>query len=82
MKGTESEYVNQSNLTINYNYFFERIQKAEITVDELSDAICKLEIINITLNQNDNPQLIFESLNSTGLALSEGDKIVTSSLWD
>ena len=71
----ESEHVNQSNLTINYNYFFDRIQKAEITIDELYDAICKLEIINITLNQDDNPQLIFESLNSTGLALSEGDKI-------
>lgn len=34
-----------------------------------------MEIISITLNQDDNPQLIFESLNSTGLALSEGDKI-------
>ena len=43
--------------------------------DELFDAICRLEIINITLNNEDNPQLIFESLNSTGLDLSEGDKI-------
>lgn len=34
-----------------------------------------MEIINITLNNEDNPQLIFESLNSTGLDLSEGDKI-------
>lgn len=34
-----------------------------------------MEIISIQLNQDDNPQLIFESLNSTGLALSEGDKI-------
>ena len=34
-----------------------------------------MEIISITLNNDDNPQLIFESLNSTGLALSEGDKI-------
>ena len=44
-------------------------------VDELYEAVTKLEIINITLNQDDNPQLIFESLNSTGVALSEGDKI-------
>ena len=44
-------------------------------MDELFDAICRLEIISIQLNQDDNPQLIFESLNSTGLALSEGDKI-------
>ena len=57
------------------NYFYERIQRKEITVDELYDAICCLEIISIQLNQDDNPQLIFESLNSTGLALSEGDKI-------
>lgn len=67
----ESEYIPESNLTINYNYFYSRIQKEEISLDELYDAITKLEIINITLNQEDNPQLIFESLNSTGLALSE-----------
>ena len=69
------EHIRESNLTTNYNYFYERIQKQEITIDELFDAICRLEIINITLNNEDNPQLIFESLNSTGLDLSEGDKI-------
>lgn len=69
------EYIRDSNLTANYNYFYERIQKQEITIDQLFDAICCLEIINITLNSEDNPQLIFESLNSTGLDLSEGDKI-------
>lgn len=71
----EKEHIRESNLTANYNYFYERIQKQEITIDELFDAICSLEIINITLNNDDNPQLIFESLNSTGLDLSEGDKI-------
>ncbi len=71
----KSEHIQQSNLTINYNYFYDRIQRREITIDELYDAICRLEIIEIKLNSDDNPQLIFESLNSTGLALSEGDKI-------
>ena len=69
------EHIRESNLTTNYNYFYERIQKQEISIDELFDAIFSLEIINITLNNEDNPQLIFESLNSTGLDLSEGDKI-------
>lgn len=69
------DYIQESNLTINYNFFYSRIQKEEISIDELYSAITKLEIINITLNKDDNPQLIFESLNSTGLALSEGDKI-------
>lgn len=72
---SEDEYIRDSNLTTNYNYFYDRIKKQEVTVDELFDAICKLEIINITLSNDDNPQLIFESLNSTGLDLSEGDKI-------
>lgn len=70
-----SEHIRESNLTLNYNYFYGRIQKQEITVDELYDAICRLEVINIRLDKDDNPQLIFESLNSTGLDLSEGDKI-------
>ncbi len=69
------EYIMDSNLTVNYNYFYKRIQDLDVTVDELFDAICRLEIIEIRLNQDDNPQLIFESLNSTGVALSEGDKI-------
>lgn len=34
-----------------------------------------MEFISITLDPGDEPQRIFESLNSTGLALEEGDKI-------
>ncbi|MDO4841001.1 MAG: DUF262 domain-containing protein, partial [Desulfovibrionaceae bacterium] len=73
--GDESDYIPDSNMTINYEYFYDRIQKQEITIDQLYEAISRLVIINITLKQEDDPQLIFESLNSTGLALSEGDKI-------
>lgn len=69
------ERVAESNLTINYTYFYNRIQQREISIDALYQSICKLQIINISLNHDDNPQLIFESLNSTGLALDEGDKI-------
>ena len=70
-----AEYISTSNITINYEYFYERVQREEISIDSLFDAIRRLQIISITLNQDDNPQLIFESLNSTGLALSEGDKV-------
>ena len=71
----DEERIPDSNLTINYQYFYDRIQREELSIDELFNAICRLEIINISLNHEDNPQLIFESLNSTGLDLSEGDKI-------
>ena len=73
--GPVDDYDRGSNLTINYQFFYDQILKEEVTVDELYDAIGKLEIISITLDQGDDPQLIFESLNSTGLALQEGDKI-------
>lgn len=69
------EHRRESNLTVNYDYFYNRLQKEEVGVDELYEAIERLEIINISLGDEDNPQLIFESLNSTGVALSEGDKI-------
>lgn len=71
----DDENDKQSNLTYNYDYFYNRIQKEEISIEELYDSLFTLEIINIELTSDDDPQLIFESLNSTGLALSEGDKI-------
>ena len=74
-EGDPSEYIQNSAITINYRYFYERILKEEISVDQLYDAIGKLMVINITVDEDDNPQLIFESLNSTGVDLTEGDKI-------
>lgn len=71
----DDENDKKSNLTYNYDYFYNRILKEEISIEELYDALFALEIINIELTQDDDPQLIFESLNSTGMALSEGDKI-------
>lgn len=73
--GDEEDYDLGSNLTINYQFFYDMVMKEEVPVADLYAAIGKLEIISITLDQGDNAQLIFESLNSTGLALTEGDKI-------
>ena len=71
----EDEYIENSNLTINYKYFYERLKKDAHHIDEIYSAILRLQVISITLEKGDDAQLIFESLNSTGLALSEGDKI-------
>lgn len=73
--GKKDNYDHKSNVTSNYLYFYERIQQKEITLDELSEAIEKLKIIDIFLEKDDEPQSIFESLNSTGLDLEESDKI-------
>lgn len=78
----QEDIIENSNITINFNYFYKRIQEEEISIDELFYAFNNLEIINIELKSEDNPQMIFESLNSTGLALKEGDKIRNFILMD
>ena len=47
----------------------------EVPFEELIKAIEKLEVIDIRLEAKDNPQLIFESLNSCGKDLEEADKV-------
>jgi uncharacterized protein with ParB-like and HNH nuclease domain len=68
------EYPDYSKLVDNFNYFKERIveQNYQIVLQGLS----KLMFVEISLDrQNDDPQRIFESLNSTGLDLSQADLI-------
>ena len=71
----KKKYIKGSNVTRNYEFFYDKITHCGLTLDELFETIKKLEVINIRLDEDDDPQLIFESLNSTGLDLSEADKI-------
>ncbi len=71
----KDQYIKESNVTRNYDFFYNKITSVGLTLDELFETIKKLEVINIRLDEDDDPQLIFESLNSTGLDLSEADKI-------
>lgn len=75
----------QSSLRIqeNYNFFCNQINKSNINLDNLYSGISKLLIVDISLDrERDNPQLIFESLNSTGLELSQADLIRNYILMD
>lgn len=65
-----------SRLIINYNYFFSNIKNMDLSLQDIYEAIGKLQIVNINLDRtSDEPQVIFESLNSTGKELSESDLI-------
>ncbi len=60
----------------NYQFFVERIANATMDHDALYNGLAKLVIVDVALDgRYDNPQLIFESLNSTGLDLSQSDLI-------
>ena len=64
---------NSSRIVANYNFFKKELRKENL--DDIFKSIQKLMIVDIELKGEDDPQRIFESLNSTGLALSEADKI-------
>lgn len=60
----------------NYDFFREKIKKLEISPAHLYNAVGRLQIVDIALDrQYDEPQAIFESLNSTGIALKDSDLI-------
>lgn len=73
----------ESNISINYKYFYNRILEGEVSIDDLYSSIERLMIVEIELkNGEDDPQLIFESLNSTGLDLTDADKVRNFILMD
>ncbi len=60
----------------NYEFFENAIRKSGLNLNQLYQGLSKLIIVDISLDRDhDNPQLIFESLNSTGLELSQADLI-------
>ena len=73
----EDSFDEDSKVTRNYRHFYDLLTKKPqaLSFDQLLDAIERLQIISIELDSDDDAQLIFESLNSTGLALTEADKI-------
>lgn len=60
----------------NFISFQKWIKGAEVDLATLCRGLAKLVVVDIALNrEQDNPQLIFESMNSTGKELSQADLI-------
>ncbi|MBE2233084.1 MAG: DUF262 domain-containing protein [Anaerolinea sp.] len=60
----------------NFAFFEEQIKALGSGLAPLCKGLAKLVIVDISLNRDqDNPQLIFESMNSTGRELSQADLI-------
>lgn len=74
LKISESE---DSQIYTNYLYFKKKVSEGVLTPVQIFNSISKLDIVGIILDkeQGDEPQLIFESLNSTGMDLSKSDLI-------
>ncbi|MDP8904017.1 MAG: DUF262 domain-containing protein [Chloroflexota bacterium] len=63
-------------LVRNFEYFAHKIVTSGLSPDAIFQGLTRLMIVDIALDRtHDNPQLIFESLNSTGLELTQADLI-------
>ena len=62
-----------SNIVNNYNFFYKKISQSNFSCHQLFNAFEKLTIVVIELDSNEDAQIIFESLNSTGLDLNSYD---------
>ena len=63
-------------LSDNFEFFEKQIAELEGDLEPLCRGLAKLMVVDIALSRDqDNPQLIFESMNSTGRELSQADLI-------
>ena len=83
-KFNELEVFQDRNMLKNYLFFEKELENLSFDdMKHLSNGIEKLIYIDIALEKGkDDPQKIFESLNSTGLDLSQGDLIRNYILMD
>lgn len=64
-------------------YFGERLLQSDTDCDFILKGLHHLMAVSVALNRDsDNPQLVFDSLNSTGVDLAEGDRIRNFVLMD
>ena len=76
IEGKELPEEKSGRIVENNRFFEEKIRNSGVRLETLYKGISKLIIVDISLDRDhDNPQLIFESLNSTGLELSQADLI-------
>ena len=75
LRGDDSSHIRgYSHIAENFNYFRSKITAENL--DVVRNGLAKLMFVEISLDrQNDDPQRIFESMNSTGLDLSQADLI-------
>lgn len=66
----------ESKVYRNYEYIVKYLKQHEMaTVDSVLDAFANMDIVNIPLDDEDDPQQIFESINALGLELAPIDLI-------
>ena len=64
-----------NNVAVNYKYFVDEMAKNTNIVKIVWEGIKRLTVVPILIDESENAQAIFESMNSTGLDLSVTDMV-------
>lgn len=76
LKKTPLSHEASNRIVQNYQLFQKLINEHQGELEAICQGLAKLIIVEVSLDRTqDNPQLIFESMNSTGLELSQADLI-------
>ena len=76
LKGTPAPAHASFHIRENFALFQALIAEHQNELETICRGLAKLTVVDVSLDRSqDNPQLIFESMNSTGLALSQADLI-------
>ncbi|MEL7647297.1 MAG: DUF262 and DUF1524 domain-containing protein [Sedimentibacter sp.] len=84
LEGTEKTLHNPSEQMLrNFDLFTNIIEQSGESIETIYEGINRLMLVSVALDKTqDNPQLIFESMNSTGKDLSQADLIRNYILMD
>jgi uncharacterized protein with ParB-like and HNH nuclease domain len=83
IKGVDSLGETSSRVEENYEYFLKNFARPEVDLVSFCLGLRKLRIVDVTLTRGeDNPQLVFETMNATGKKLSQADLIRNFVLMD
>ena len=70
------DYINNSGITECHIFFEKKIRQSDLDFSDLKKVICSyLSIVSVVLSTEDNPYLVFESLNAKGEPLTQADLI-------
>lgn len=74
-KRIKPDDIKRSKIFENYDIIYKALCDSAVEPQLVYDGIKKLRLVDICLVPEDNAQLVFETVNSTGLPLSAADKI-------
>lgn len=83
IRGVEPDNTVLSRVMDNFRFFREKLADPNLDLRGVCQGLDKLVVVDVTLTRNvDNPQLVFEAMNSTGKKLSQADLIRNYVLMD